>query len=158
MKEAALRDPATGRWTAKDPIGFNGGSLNLYGYCLEDPVNWVDPMGLDVGWFDDPLDWPDEPLGDPLDPLGEPDAAPSSFMCPFGTQYGKEALGYYANQWAESGNPLWAIPGFFAALWTPETYIPTTMVLSNASGYARGMEFAFGRNFRIAPWGNRTGH
>ncbi|NTV30026.1 MAG: hypothetical protein HGA80_08115 [Candidatus Omnitrophica bacterium] len=46
MKEAALRDPATGRWTAKDPIGFNGGSLNLYGYCLEDPVNWVDPIGF----------------------------------------------------------------------------------------------------------------
>jgi len=36
--------PSTGRWTAKDPILFNGG-LNLYGYVGNDPVNWVDPKG-----------------------------------------------------------------------------------------------------------------
>ncbi len=40
-------DPFTGRWTAKDPIGFNGGDSNLYGYVLNDPVNLVDPWGLD---------------------------------------------------------------------------------------------------------------
>jgi RHS repeat-associated protein len=39
-------DPATGRWTAKDPIGFNGGAVDLYGYCLADPVNFIDPKGL----------------------------------------------------------------------------------------------------------------
>ncbi len=39
-------DPETGRWTAKDPIGFAGGDTDLYGYCLNDPVNWVDPWGL----------------------------------------------------------------------------------------------------------------
>ncbi|MDY7038125.1 MAG: RHS repeat-associated core domain-containing protein, partial [Thermodesulfobacteriota bacterium] len=38
-------DPDIGRWTAKDPIGFNGGDIDLYGYCLNDPVNWVDPDG-----------------------------------------------------------------------------------------------------------------
>ena len=40
-------DPATGRWTAPDPIGFAGGDPNLYGYVLGDPVNWVDPHGLE---------------------------------------------------------------------------------------------------------------
>jgi RHS repeat-associated protein len=35
-----------GRWTTKDPIGFNGGDTNLYGYVLNDPVNFVDPTGL----------------------------------------------------------------------------------------------------------------
>jgi RHS repeat-associated protein/uncharacterized repeat protein (TIGR01451 family) len=38
-------DPETGRWTAKDPIGFAGGDTDLYGYCLNDPVNWIDPYG-----------------------------------------------------------------------------------------------------------------
>jgi RHS repeat-associated protein len=36
----------TGKWTAKDPIGFAGGDTNLYGYVLGDPVNFVDPFGL----------------------------------------------------------------------------------------------------------------
>ncbi len=35
-------DPDTGRWTAKDPIFFAGGDTNLYGYVLNDPVNFVD--------------------------------------------------------------------------------------------------------------------
>jgi len=39
-------DSFTGKWTAKDPIGFDGGDSNLYGYVLGDPVNLVDPTGL----------------------------------------------------------------------------------------------------------------
>jgi len=39
-------DAQTGKWTAKDPIRFNGGDVNLYGYVLGDPVNFVDPEGL----------------------------------------------------------------------------------------------------------------
>jgi RHS repeat-associated protein len=39
-------NPDVGRWTAKDPIFFAGGSTDLYGYCLNDPVNIVDPLGL----------------------------------------------------------------------------------------------------------------
>ena len=37
--------PDIGRWTAKDPILFAGGDVDLYGYCLSDPVNLVDPDG-----------------------------------------------------------------------------------------------------------------
>ena len=39
-------DAYTGKWTAKDPIGFSGGDSNLYGYVLGDPVNWFDPEGM----------------------------------------------------------------------------------------------------------------
>jgi RHS repeat-associated protein len=39
-------DPDTGRWTAKDPIGFAGGDTDLYGYVKSNPVNLVDPLGL----------------------------------------------------------------------------------------------------------------
>jgi RHS repeat-associated protein len=41
-------DTFTGKWTAKDPIGFDGGDSNLYGYVLGDPVNLSDPKGLNV--------------------------------------------------------------------------------------------------------------
>ncbi len=46
--------PATGRWTIKDPILFDGGDLNLYAYVGNNPVNFTDPGGLDP--FDDLLD------------------------------------------------------------------------------------------------------
>jgi len=39
-------DPEIGRWTVKDPILFAGGDTNLYGYVLNDPVNFLDPPGL----------------------------------------------------------------------------------------------------------------
>ena len=39
-------DTFTGRWISKDPILFNGGDTNLYGYVMNDPVNFVDPSGL----------------------------------------------------------------------------------------------------------------
>ncbi len=39
-------DPDVGRWTAKDPIFFAGGDTDLYGYVLNDPVNFIDPKGL----------------------------------------------------------------------------------------------------------------
>ena len=39
-------DAETGRWTAKDPIDFDGGDMNLYGYVVNDPVNRLDPRGF----------------------------------------------------------------------------------------------------------------
>jgi RHS repeat-associated protein len=39
-------DAVTGRWTAKDPIGFAGGDPNVYAYVKLNPVNSVDPLGL----------------------------------------------------------------------------------------------------------------
>jgi hypothetical protein len=44
------RKASGGTQTAKDPIGFAGGDTDLYGYCLNDPVNWVDPEGLNPAY------------------------------------------------------------------------------------------------------------
>jgi len=38
-------DPEVGRWTAKDPLLFDGGQGNLYGYVDSDPINRFDPSG-----------------------------------------------------------------------------------------------------------------
>jgi len=40
-------NPENGRWLSKDPLGEKGG-LNLYVFCGNNPVNFVDPMGLTV--------------------------------------------------------------------------------------------------------------
>ena len=41
-----LYDAANKRWISRDPLG-EGVDYNLYRYCGNDPINFVDPMGLD---------------------------------------------------------------------------------------------------------------
>ncbi len=41
-------DAITARWITKDPLLFKGGVSNLYEYCINDPVNLVDFMGLQL--------------------------------------------------------------------------------------------------------------
>ena len=38
-------DAQLGRWAAKDPIKFNGGDANLFGYVANNPLTFVDPSG-----------------------------------------------------------------------------------------------------------------
>jgi hypothetical protein len=45
--EQRYYDPAIGRFISPDPIGLAGG-LNRYAYCENDPVNAVDPTGLET--------------------------------------------------------------------------------------------------------------
>jgi RHS repeat-associated protein len=42
---ARMYHPTIGRFMQTDPIGIAGG-INIYAYCLNNPVNWVDPWGL----------------------------------------------------------------------------------------------------------------
>jgi RHS repeat-associated protein len=41
-------DPNTGRFLTRDPIDYDGG-INLYAYTTNNPVNAVDPLGLQKG-------------------------------------------------------------------------------------------------------------
>jgi RHS repeat-associated protein len=50
-------EPVVGRWVTKDPIRWEGGQGNFYGYVGNDPVNRWDPRGMD--WFEWLLEWED---------------------------------------------------------------------------------------------------
>ena len=39
-------DPAIGRFISPDPLGLDGGDVDVYGYCLDDPINFIDRTGL----------------------------------------------------------------------------------------------------------------
>ncbi|MFC1597329.1 RHS repeat-associated core domain-containing protein [Planctomycetota bacterium] len=43
---ARFYDASLGRFTAIDPIGLNGGDVNLYRYVHNDPIQFLDPSGL----------------------------------------------------------------------------------------------------------------
>ncbi|OGX05211.1 MAG: hypothetical protein A3G87_06330 [Omnitrophica bacterium RIFCSPLOWO2_12_FULL_50_11] len=45
---ARYYDPVIGRFISEDPIHFAGGDVNLYAYVSNDPVNWIDPLGLEA--------------------------------------------------------------------------------------------------------------
>ena len=58
-------DPWIGRWLSRDPIGYGGGA-NLFGYCVSNPIGWVDPDGHDreKPWYDRAGDWLNKKIGD----------------------------------------------------------------------------------------------
>ncbi len=54
---ARTYDSRIGRFLQKDPIGFAGGDVNLYGYVQNNPVNFKDPSGLyTLNWFNQAKD------------------------------------------------------------------------------------------------------
>jgi RHS repeat-associated protein len=43
---ARYYDPSVGRFISEDPIGFDGGDVNLCAYAGNQPINRIDPLGL----------------------------------------------------------------------------------------------------------------
>jgi RHS repeat-associated protein len=41
-------DPKVGRFISRDPLGIESGEANPYVYALNNPPNWIDPLGLAV--------------------------------------------------------------------------------------------------------------
>ena len=47
---ARYYDPLNGRFISEDPLGFDGGDVNLYVYGSNNPLLVVDPWGLESSW------------------------------------------------------------------------------------------------------------
>jgi RHS repeat-associated protein len=153
-------DPQVGRWTAKDPILFAGGDTNLYGYTLADPVNFIDPLGESVWSF------------------------AGGFAKGFVTGVVVGALAVAAATAAPAAVPLLVVAG---AIGAATTYYEGVALYADPCptpderhafwgrlfgglagsavggygyhrGYDRGGELSFGKDFRVAPFGNRTQH
>jgi len=107
-------DPATGRYLEADPIGLLGG-LNIYAYVGGKPISRTDPTGKICVPF-------------------------TNIWIPAGEQYGAAAAQYWADQLTQSGNPLYAIPGLFASLWTPCTSNSTALTLASALAAPSALE------------------
>jgi RHS repeat-associated protein len=48
---ARYYSPAAGRFLSPDPIRYAGDGLNLYAYARNNPVAYVDPLGLSSSWW-----------------------------------------------------------------------------------------------------------
>jgi len=74
---ARYYDQNAGRFLTEDRIGFAGDGANFYAYTLNDPINWVDPLGtsLTCPWF---LPWCQADLP-PLPPSPQPPGPPQLF-------------------------------------------------------------------------------
>jgi hypothetical protein len=60
-----------------------------------------------------------------------------------GASEGDRAAQYWADLHVQTGNPMYAVPGMFASLWTPDTALKTAFTLGTAGGASVG--FRFGR-------------
>jgi RHS repeat-associated protein len=52
---ARYYDPKVGRFISEDPIGFDGGDVNLMAYVGNNPVNGIDPSGLYDDFMNTPM-------------------------------------------------------------------------------------------------------
>ncbi|MHC4156237.1 MAG: RHS repeat domain-containing protein [Planctomycetota bacterium] len=131
-----------GRFLQPDPIGYNDG-LNLYAYVGNSPLMLVDPFGLCKGGLSgyerakiaflsgvsDAIDWWYKKSGG---------KEMEKFLWEgrhVGTQYGEQALDYYAQEIA-FGEARWYhyLGGTVSSIWQPETWKATTVTL--VIGYA----------------------
>jgi len=143
---ARYYDSTVGRFISEDPLGFEGGDVNLYAYVRNNPVNLIDPLGL---WA----------IGDPL-PQGLVDFSAGfgdTLTSGFGLTnlFGLPSLTEAARKGLNSNGVVDPCSGAYKG---GELAGYAWGIAFNASGYATGYEFTIGKNLRIAPWGNRTGN
>ena len=98
--------PEFGRFLQPDPIGYSDG-MNMYAYVGNNPVGFVDPMGLCKGDKWDDMSWSDK--------LG------NGYY--YGTGHAEDAFDYWVGKMVENpDNPVYAGMGTLAGLWQPDNF------------------------------------
>ncbi|MCB9771336.1 MAG: RHS repeat-associated core domain-containing protein [Candidatus Omnitrophica bacterium] len=132
-------DAFTGRWTAKDPIGFGGGDTNLYGY-VDSVGKLISETNL-YAYTDSVGKGPETNLygytqNDPvnfIDPDGNIRVPFTNWGFNAGEGYGQDALNYWADRYSNADSWYekagYGLAGSLSALWTPCTSGWTTAVL-----------------------------
>jgi RHS repeat-associated protein len=94
------------RWLSPDPLAghiLNPQSLNRYGYVLNNPVNFIDPLGLQCNVFN--VSWEGSgqpfPCGDASTHTSQPAESPTSIAGPVGVAVGS-MIGYVSPEMAEA--------------------------------------------------------
>jgi RHS repeat-associated protein len=129
------------RFTSEDPIEFAGGDVNLYGYVTNNPLTFIDPLGLDKECADADLK-----NSTPLQSLLDVSAGFGDGVSLHATELIRRAAGIDGTVRKNCG--LYRAAEAIGFGW---------LIAINAVGAYTGHEFKFGRDWRVAPWGNRTG-
>jgi len=135
-------DPEIGRFLSADPLPglpMAPETFNEYAYVNNDPLNYVDPLGLRQNWWRPPTPPPLPPrppsYADPFRASRPNQSSSRTFWSDlnrgtyFGTGFGQYATSYWAQRQVDTGNWLYGVPGSFSALWTPETWKQTAATL-----------------------------
>jgi len=127
---ARYYSPQLGRFISEDPSGLAGGS-NHYAFVDGDPISETDPLGL---WG----------IGDPLPQWIVDYSAGLGDALSLGLTYEYRAI--------RGTNDVvnFCSVGYWSGVGTG--------VAIHIIGFRTGAELRLGRNFRLAPWGNRTGN
>jgi RHS repeat-associated protein len=122
-------DAEVGRWTAKDPILFEGGDRNLYAYVEGNPLSYTDPEGLQAFNGQTP---PGNIPGGPWTP--QPGQPPGVYQGPANPNGGPRDVCRYVPDEA-NGGPKGAQEGYWKTK-TPTT--PWTRFDSNGNPISPG--------------------
>lgn len=175
---ARYYSPALQRFISEDPIGFEGGDINLYSYVWNNPLSFTDPTGHD-GWGNDMANWLDEKIenarqyyqSDVQDWAwnGSVDTAAdlasgTADMLRVGSGVGHAIYDEDENGYGRAAFVAMDVrraSGIFTLLGAPAARFSNSAAgcsLNNRLVKFTGKEIKFSNDFRIAPLGNRTGH